>query len=368
MTRRQQAFEYFLRQGWTAQQSAGLVANLEAESGLRHDAVGDGGQAYGLAQWHPPRQANFDGLFGHPIRKGTFEEQLAFVHAELMRWEKSAGDHLAACTTAGSAAAAVCRYYERPADIPGDSQNRALLAERILAECASGVPQPQPAEPIQPAQPTPTPSSGGFMPLLAALLPSILGLFAPRVQNAITKVTGQPADVSNAFLTDLFAKIQEATGQADPIRATAALQSAPAATVQEVENHALDYADKLAPVMERLHQQSKDEWSAEESSRDSAAARAIQQQMQDGGPFKNPTFIIAIFILALVAVVVGAVLFKGGFSTDMQAFVIGAIVGSALTAVISFYFGSSRNSAAKDFTIGAIAQSKGTGTGTGSGR
>ncbi len=59
--------------------------------------------------------------------------------------------------------------------------------------------------------------------------------------------------------------------------------------------------------------------------------------------------------MVLVFVVVLAVLFKGGFSPDMQAFVIGAIVGGGLTAVLSFYFGSSRNSAAKDAMISQLA-------------
>ena len=58
------------------------------------------------------------------------------------------------------------------------------------------------------------------------------------------------------------------------------------------------------------------------------------------------------------SVVAGAGL-KFGFSTDMQAFVIGAIVGSSLTAIIGYFYGSTRASAAKDITIDAIARQKG---------
>ena len=52
------------------------------------------------------------------------------------------------------------------------------------------------------------------------------------------------------------------------------------------------------------------------------------------------------------------VLYRDTFSSDMQSFVIGAIVGGALTAVISYFFGSSRGSAAKDIVIGELAGRK----------
>ena len=92
MTNRQQAVEFFIYQGWTLPQAAGIVANLEAESRLRPDAVGDGGQAYGIAQWHPPRQAGFEALLGKPIKGSSFEDQLYWVHAELVSTEKRAGN------------------------------------------------------------------------------------------------------------------------------------------------------------------------------------------------------------------------------------------------------------------------------------
>lgn len=197
--------------------------------------------------------------------------------------------------------------------------------------------------------------------LLPLLQEFVLPMLAPRVATAVSKVTQQPPEISSKFVTDFFGELMKLTGKPDPVQAAVALQTGPVEQVKAIEEHALDYLDKLGPVIDKLHQFSRDEWTSEEQSRDAAAARSIQQQQQDGGPLANPTFIIAIFILGLVAVVVGAVLFRGGFSTDMQAFVIGAVVGSSLTAVISFYFGSSRASAAKDVTISQIAQRSGTG-------
>ena len=130
--RQQQALEFFIRQGWTAAQASGIVANLEAESGLRPDAVGDGGQAYGIAQWHPDRQEHFREIIGKDIHESTLEDQLIFVHAEMQRWEKPAADALRECTTAAEAGACVSMRYERPADTEGDAAKRAVLAETIL--------------------------------------------------------------------------------------------------------------------------------------------------------------------------------------------------------------------------------------------
>jgi hypothetical protein len=224
----------------------------------------------------------------------------------------------------------------------------------------------QPAAPIEDRSTQITSNSasqGGrvpFLPIMLSLLPSVLNLFAPRAQAALQKVTQQPPDVVQGFVQSLFDKLGQLTGQTDPIQATAAITKDPAADkVADLQEHALDYLDKLAPVLDKIASYDQQAWTAEETSRDSAASRALKQQ--EAGPlWSNPTFIIALVVMVLVTVVVAAVLFKGGFSTDMQAFVIGAIVGSALTAVLGFYFGSSRSSSAKDVLIGEMArQSKG---------
>lgn len=128
-----QAMAYFQSQGWTRAQAAGIVANLDAESGM--DAgirQHGGGPGYGLAQWEGPRQADFAAWAGHDIRSSTFGEQLRFIQHELTTSERSAGNRLRQATNAGDAAAIVCRYYERPADIVGDSAHRAQLANTIF--------------------------------------------------------------------------------------------------------------------------------------------------------------------------------------------------------------------------------------------
>lgn len=129
-----QAMNYFMRMGWTREQAAGLVANLQAESNFNPRAVGDGGRAVGVAQWHPDRQADFKRAFGKDIRDATFEEQLEFVHYELTRGkEKRAGDLLRRARSANEAGRSVSQNYERPKDAAGEMAKRGQLANSIAS-------------------------------------------------------------------------------------------------------------------------------------------------------------------------------------------------------------------------------------------
>lgn len=135
--RAREAFDYFTSQGWTTQQSAGLVANLRAESNFRHNAVGDGGRAFGIAQWHPDRQKQFEKFAGKPIRESSFQEQLAFVNYELTEGnERAAGNRLRNATTASEAGSIVSKYYERPLHRDAEAAKRAASATMVHAGMA----------------------------------------------------------------------------------------------------------------------------------------------------------------------------------------------------------------------------------------
>jgi LysM repeat protein len=109
------ALDYFIQQGWSSEQAAGIVANLQAEStpNLNTDAVGDGGKAYGIAQWHRPRQQDFSRVMGKPLQGSSLQDQLEFVQWELNNTEANAGRRLKSAKTAEDAAAIVDQYYER---------------------------------------------------------------------------------------------------------------------------------------------------------------------------------------------------------------------------------------------------------------
>ena len=129
----QAAMAYFQAQGWSREQAAGLAANIKRESAFRPDAVGDNGKAYGIAQWHPDRQAEFKKKFGKDIQGSSMEEQMAFMHYELTQGnERKAGNLLRGTSSAAEAAAAVSSHYERPADKAGEAAKRGQLALAML--------------------------------------------------------------------------------------------------------------------------------------------------------------------------------------------------------------------------------------------
>ncbi len=117
--------------GWTREQAAGIAANLWAESMYNPGAIGDNGHAYGIAQWHEDRQAEFKKRFGIDIRKSTLDQQLQFVDYELRKGnEQAAGNALAAQDSAVGAGGVVSRLYERPAD-PREEYRRGQMASEI---------------------------------------------------------------------------------------------------------------------------------------------------------------------------------------------------------------------------------------------
>lgn len=105
-----------IKGGFTEEQASGLIGNFMWESsGLNPRAVGDSGQARGIAQWHPDRYA---GLLELSQQSGkdpnTVEAQLDWVIEELNTTEASAGDRIRNATSAAQAALICMTYYERP--------------------------------------------------------------------------------------------------------------------------------------------------------------------------------------------------------------------------------------------------------------
>lgn len=134
----------FEKLGWSHEQAAGIAANLNQESGFRSDAVGDNGQAYGVAQWHKDRQDEFGRWAGHDIRQSNLEEQLKFVDHELRNGaEQRAGALLMAAKNAQQAGEVVSRYYERPGATPdirdAEARNRGAAAVTLSANTTINV-------------------------------------------------------------------------------------------------------------------------------------------------------------------------------------------------------------------------------------
>ncbi|MBK3786771.1 hypothetical protein G3A43_42065 [Paraburkholderia aspalathi] len=127
-----------MKMGWSKEQASGLAANLNIESGLRPNIVGDNGAAYGIGQWHADRQAEFRRVSGHDIRGSTLDEQLQFVNYELTRGrEQAAGRVLRGATSAGEAGAIVSAKYERPLNVQQEIAKRSLAAAALYGSLGS---------------------------------------------------------------------------------------------------------------------------------------------------------------------------------------------------------------------------------------
>lgn len=123
---------FFQSMGWSKEQAAGIVANLQAESNMNPRAVGDNGKAVGIAQWHPDRQANFRRWAGKDLKDASVEEQMRFVHYELTQGsEQKAGALLRATQNARQAGEVVSRYYERPLATDAEASRRGTAAAQI---------------------------------------------------------------------------------------------------------------------------------------------------------------------------------------------------------------------------------------------
>jgi len=171
-----EAMSFFQSKGWSKEQSAGIVGNLQVESGksLKTNAVGDGGQAYGIAQWHPDRQAKFQQVMGVPIRQSNFKQQLEFVQWELMNTEKRAGEMLKGASSAIEAARAVDYGYERSTHqhLGQRMSNAAALAKSSASDTASMSTTTADATPTSAPSPTadatPQPTTSANMSLYSS--------------------------------------------------------------------------------------------------------------------------------------------------------------------------------------------------------
>ena len=185
-----EALKFFQEAGYSKEQAAGIVGNLQAESGpnMKTDSVGDGGIAYGIAQWHPDRQQQFAKVFGKDIHEAGFKEQLAFVAWELANTHKAAGNLLRTCQTAEQAAEAVDKHYEISS---GTARGQRIAnAKALIGEDGQ---QPQVAGSTSgteaPANPT-----AGAAPSFASAGSTSAGLTPSKEPNVMAPGTEAPAN------------------------------------------------------------------------------------------------------------------------------------------------------------------------------
>lgn len=147
----------------------------------------------------------------------------------------------------------------------------------------------QPAAPIEDRSTTyPTEETMGAiaLPLLAQLLPQILGLFSQRAQATIAEKTGADPKLAADFMQNLIAQIGTATGitvtnDTTATQAVAALTSLPAdqkaAKVQALEPKALATLDDLLRAGDKSSEWDAKRWAAKLVGRKGASEVAIEE-------------------------------------------------------------------------------------------
>lgn len=128
-------WSYFKKQGFSDAGTAGIMANLQAESGLNpaQKQLG-GGPGRGLAQWEGPR---FKNLVNYAQSKGTdwtdLKTQLDFLMQEMNSDYKSSWyDSFKTSNDARKSAASFENTFERPAN--NHNVERGNIAETILSQ------------------------------------------------------------------------------------------------------------------------------------------------------------------------------------------------------------------------------------------
>lgn len=116
---------------------AGLLANIQEESGFDPNKIGDMGGAYGICQWYGPRLDQMVQFCNdNKLDPLTIEAQLAFLVYDLKNVYIYPYDLLRACkdTERGAIQAAYyfCTYYESPVNPEEKSPARERLTELLI--------------------------------------------------------------------------------------------------------------------------------------------------------------------------------------------------------------------------------------------
>ncbi len=171
-----------------------------------------------------------------------------------------------------------------------------------------------------------------FGPILAQLIPQLGKILNP----APTEVASRNLQTAELVLNT----ITSAAGATNVQDAVQKLQASPE-LVQTVTK-AVVTDDKIMPFLTVM-----------DNTGVPAAREAEKQMASSDVPFyKLPVFNMTVLLLPLVYfTVVWVLIDKSGVSTDTKSMVIGVIMGTVLGSIVTYYYGTTQQSAKKDETI-----------------
>lgn len=133
-------YDYLVSRGASPAGAAGVVGNLQGESGQNLDPgiVGDGGTSGGIAQWHNSR---WSALKAFAAGQGRSWSDLGVQEQYLVKDLQSYGlwQQITSATNPDDVVSSLVRRYEMPADPSGAIARRTPLARAVLQKDAPGV-------------------------------------------------------------------------------------------------------------------------------------------------------------------------------------------------------------------------------------
>lgn len=125
------AYDFFVSKGYTPIAASGIAANLKTESSFKVTAVGDGGKARSLAQWHPDR---YTALTKQGFNLMDFGSALAAIDYELKHDYPNVYNMMQKASSPEEAAKIFDEKFERSAGLT--TNTRMKDAARIYSQYA----------------------------------------------------------------------------------------------------------------------------------------------------------------------------------------------------------------------------------------
>jgi muramidase (phage lysozyme) len=184
--------------------------------------------------------------------------------------------------------------------------------------------------------PAPTTKDTDMAPFVLAALPSLISA-APSLIRLFGK--GEQAE-KNAQAAEIAVEIAKAvTSEPTAEGAVTAIQS----------DHEL--ATSYAKAIEAQWYQLTGESGG--GGIDGARKADVAQQEVGFSPLRSPAFLVSAFLLPLVYLVTGAVVFQDGWTMEIKAMVVSSIISLVLGAVTGYYLGTSFSSQRKTDMLNA---------------
>lgn len=126
----EESYNFWKSKGFTHEQAAGILANEYQESRCNPRAIGDGGKAKWIFQWHPDRREIIKNGTNIDIENATHLQQLEAAYWEMTQTSESKVlEPLKNAKTARDAGAIFSEIYERPANRESEMNSRGEMAE-----------------------------------------------------------------------------------------------------------------------------------------------------------------------------------------------------------------------------------------------